>query len=354
MAIDWTASMQQTFEFYKVDPATWTNTEKLDQVISCQITLDDESETLGSASIEATEILDECYIRPYLICNQNGVRYEYPLGTYIVQTPEESHNSGLVKVTMDAYTPLLELKDNPPPHGYTAMRGWNTLDTVSDLIAENCRAPVVRVNSDKTVEADTVSDFANDSWLSFLTSLLATAEYKFALDDMGRILFRANQDQGAIKPIWTYDDGNSSILYPDVRVSRDLYGVPNVVEVLYSSDNGSVFSRVENNDIDSPISIPRRGRRVVYRESNPDALSNPSLDQLNNYAENLLRDLSSLEYTVSYTHGFCPVRVGDAVWINYERAGLTDIRAVVTAQQITCRPGCAVSETAKFTKKLWR
>ena len=398
MAIDWTASMQQTFEFYKVDPDTWSNTEKLDQVISAQVTWDDSNETLGSASIETTEIMDECYIRIYLICNQNGVRYEFPIGTFMVQTPEESHNSGLVKVTMDAYTPLLELKDNVPPYGYTAMCGWNTLTTVSDLVSENCRAPVVRVSSnastydstetymtgeraiyngveyeclsdilvaeewnsehwvqiDKTIEVDTVSDFGNDSWLSFLTGLLATAELKFGLDEMGRILFRANQNDAAVRPIWTYDDGNSSILYPDVRVTRDLYGVPNVVEVLYSNESGSVFSRVENNDVDSPVSIPRRGRLVVYRENNPDSLSNPSQEQLDNYAENLLRDLSSLEYTISYTHGYCPVRVGDAVWINYERAGLTDIKAVVISQQITCRPGCSVSETAKFTKKLWR
>lgn len=398
MAIDWTASMQQTFEFYKVDPDTWSNTEKLGQVISAQVTWDDSNETLGSASIETTEIMDECYIRIYLICIQNGVRYEFPIGTFMVQTPEESHNSGLVKVTMDAYTPLLELKDNVPPYGYTAMRGWNTLTTVSDLVSENCRAPVVRVSSnastydstdtysvgeraiyngveyeclsdilvaeewnsehwvqiDKTIEVDTVSDFGNDSWLSFLTGLLATAELKFGLDEMGRILFRANQNDAAVRPIWTYDDGNSSILYPDVRVTRDLYGVPNVVEVLYSNEAGAVFSRVENNDVDSPVSIPRRGRLVVHRENNPDSLSNPSQEQLDNYAENLLRDLSSLEYTISYTHGYCPVRVGDAVWINYERAGLTDIKAVVISQQITCRPGCSVSETAKFTKKLWR
>ena len=354
MAIDWTASMQQTFEFYTVVPATWGNKEKLDQVISGSISLSDDNDTIGSASFEVTEMLDECYIRPYLICIQNGGRYEFPLGTYLVQSPEESHNSGLVKVTLDAYSPLLELKDSVPPYGYTAMYGWNTLSTVSDLVSENCRAPVVRVTSDKTVAADTVSDFGSDTWLSFLSSLLATAEYKFGLDDMGRILFRADQNDQAVKPIWTYDDGNSSILYPDIQLRRDLYGVPNVVEVLYSSDSHYVFSRVENTDIDSPVSIPSRGRRIVHREQNPPSLINPNQSQLDIYAENLLRDLSSLEYTVSYTHGFCPVRVGDAVWINYERAGLTNIRAVVTGQQITLRPGCPVSETAKFTKKLWR
>lgn len=354
MAIDWTASMQQTFEFYTVDPNTWGNKEKLTQVTSASITRRDDGEMLETASIETTEMLEECYVRIYLICNQNGGRYEFPLGTFMVQTPEESHDAGLVRVTLDAYSPLIELKDNVPPYGYTAMFGWNTLTTVSDLVAENCRAPVVRVSSDKTIAEDTVSNFGTDSWLSFLTSLLATADYKFGLDEMGRILFRANQDPAAVKPIWTYDDGNSSILYPDVRLTRDLYGIPNVVEVLYSTDSHSVFSRVENTDVDSPVSIPSRGRRVVHRESNPDGLMNPTQSQLDIYAENLLKELSSLEYTISYTHGYCPVRVGDAVWLNYERAGLTDIRAVVTGQQITCRPGCSVSETAIFTKKLWR
>ena len=71
------------------------------------------------------------------------------------------------------------------------------------------------------------------------------------------------------------------------------------------------------------------------------------------YAERLLRELSSVEYKVSYSHGYCPVRVGDCVRLNYKRAGIADIKAKVISQSIPCEPGCTVDETAVFTTKLW-
>ena len=66
-----------------------------------------------------------------------------------------------------------------------------------------------------------------------------------------------------------------------------------------------------------------------------------------------MKDLSTIEYTVSYTHGYCPVRLGDCVRLNYKAAGITDIKAKVISQSIKCEPGCPVSEKAVFTTKLW-
>ena len=53
--VDWTASMQQTFEYYIVDPNTWANSEVLNNVKSCGINRDSSVETLGSATIDITE-----------------------------------------------------------------------------------------------------------------------------------------------------------------------------------------------------------------------------------------------------------------------------------------------------------
>ena len=67
---DWTKTMQQTFEYYIVDPGTWRDTRKINTVISSSITRDSTLETLGSASITIAESLGECYIRIYLITIQ--------------------------------------------------------------------------------------------------------------------------------------------------------------------------------------------------------------------------------------------------------------------------------------------
>ena len=68
----------------------------------------------------------------------------------------------------------------------------------------------------------------------------------------------------------------------------------------------------------------------------------------------MLKQLSTVEYSMSYTHGYCPVRVGDGILMNYRRADLNNIRARVTSQTINCQTGVTVSETAVYETKLWR
>ena len=350
---DWSSSMQQSFEYYIVNPLTWKDVKLLDNVKSCTINRDSDSETLGSASFDITESIGECYIRTYLITSQNGVKEKHPLGTFLVQTPSSSFDGTSQAVSMDAYTPLLELKENPPPIGYSLLKDTNIMDMAYRLVRENARAPVVKTECKNTLFNDFVSN-TDDTWLTFITDLIANAKYTFDLDEMGRILFSPKQDIASLQPVWTYDDGNSSILYPDITMDHDLYGIPNVVEVVYSSGSNNYYSRVVNDDSNSPTSTISRGREIIYRVTDPDLIGDPTENQIQEYAEQLLRELSSIEYTISYKHGYCPVRIGDCVRLNYSRAKMTGIKAKVISQSITCEPGCPVTETAVFTTKLWR
>ena len=349
---DWTKSMQQTFEYYIVDPKSWRDTKLLDNVKSCTITRDSETATLESATIDVNESLGECYIRVYLITIQNGVKEKFPLGTFIVQTPSSSFNGKVREVSMDAYSPLLELKESPPPIGYSVLKGDNILEKVYLITRENVRAPVVKTDCDKTLFNDFVAE-TDDTWLTFNTDLLANAKYLYDLDEMGRVLFSPKQDTASLQPIWTYTDDNGSILYADLNMKHDLYGIPNVVEVIYSNGKEQYYSRVVNDDVNSPISTVNRGREIIHRVSNPDIIGDPTKNQIQEYAEQLLRELSSIEYTISYKHGYCPVRIGDCVRLNYMKAGVTNIKAKVVSQTIKCSSGCEISEKAVFTNKLW-
>ena len=350
---NWAASMQQTFEYYIVDPWTWKDTRLLDNVKSCTIKRDSDSETLGSATIDISESVGECYIRAYLITIQNGIREKHPLGTFLVQTPSSSFDGKIRDVSMDSYTPLIELKEGMPPLGYSIPKDSNIMDLSYLLTREHVRAPVVKASSTSTLFNNFVAD-TNDTWLSFLTDLLANARYAYDLDEMGRIIFSPKQDAVSLQPVWTYNVDDESILYPELNMDHDLYGIPNVVEVIYSNGNGHYYSRVVNDDSNSPTSTVNRGREIIYRVTDPDLIGDPTNSQIDKYAEQLLRELSSVEYTITYTHGYCPVRVGDCIRFNYSRAGLKDIKAKVISQSIKCELGCPVTEKAVFTTKLWR
>ena len=356
---DWSLSMQQTYEYYIVNPETWKDARQINVVKSSTINRDSEAETLGSATFEVTESVGECYIRVYLITIQNGVKEKHALGTFLVQTPATSFDGKIRNISMDAYTPLLELKEKQPPIGYAIIKSKNTendesiMEHAYKLTQEATRAPVVPASCDTKLVNDFVAE-TNETWLSFISDLIKNAKYKLALDELGRVLYAPDQDTASLQPVWTYDDSNSSILYPSISMDHDLYGIPNVVEVIYSNDSKQFYSKVSNDDENSPTSTVSRGREIIYRVTDPGFVGIPTSNQLDEYAERLLKELSTIEYTITYTHGYCPVRLGDCVRLDYKRAGLKDIKAKVISQSIKCEPGCPVTEKAVFTTKLWR
>lgn len=352
---DWTKSMKQTFEYYIVDPGTWKDIKRLTQVKSSTLTRESGSETLGSASFSITELVGECYIRVYLIVIQDNIKEKIPLGTYLVQTPTSEFNGRIHNFDLEAYTPLLELKEKQPALGYTISKKGNSniMNNAYMLTRENVRAPVIETESSEKLENDFVSN-TDDTWLSFISDLIDNAKYEFYLDELGQITFAPIQEVDKMSPIWTFDDDNSSILLPEISMDNDIYGIPNVVEVNYTNGLIHYYERVVNNDENSPVSTISRGREIVHRVTEPNLAGIPTKIQIKEYAETLLKRLSSIQYTITYEHGYCPVRVGDCVRLNYKKAGISDVKAKVISQTISCKSGCTVKEKAVFTGKLWR
>lgn len=361
--IDWTKSMQQTFEFYEVDPGTWKNKSKINDITSFEITRDASIETLETATFECTESDGEYYIRAYLVAIQNRTEFRFPLGTFLVQTPSYEFDGKNHSLKVDAYSPLLELKENPPDLGYSILKNepneqgvdapTNIMKYVVDICKNYMRAPVMRTTDNDAVLYDNYVSNIDDSWLSFTNGLLTKAKYSFVLDELGQVSFEKNIDYMALTPRHTYDDSNSSILQPKITINRDLYKIPNVVEVVCSRDNELLTSVIKNTDPNSPVSIQNRGREIRHRDTNPSLSGIPNQEMLDEYATQLLKTLSTLQYTVTYTHGYTPVRVGDCVLLNYKRAGLYDVKAKVISQKIKLESGMQVSETAVYINRLY-
>lgn len=363
---DWTKSMEQSFEYYTVEPTTLADVKRLDNVKTSSFSRDSSLETLGSATIDATNSFGESYVRCYLKTVQKGVTEKFPLGTVLSQTPSSTFNGKVTDVTMDCYTPLIELKENRPPLGYTVRKGTRIMDAAYDIINKNARVPVNKVepifgknqNGEEvdlspTLQYDFVAN-VDDTYLSFVLALISNANYELGLSNEGNILFLPKQNLESLQPVWEYNDDNSSILYSEISVNHDLYGIPNVVEVIYSYGADYKEAIAINDDPNSPTSTVNRGRVITYRDTDPSLRGYVTQKQLDDYAERLLKEASTLEYTVSYKHAYCPVNLGDCVRLNYTRAGIKDIKAKVISQNIKAEPGCQVSEKAVFTSKLWR
>jgi hypothetical protein len=351
--IDWTKGMVRKYEYYEVDPNTWKDKKLIEGITSANINKDYESPTLETADIEIINTLGECYIRIYMIVTQSEDTLKLPLGTFLVQTPSSNFDGKTKTVSMTAYSPLIELKENPVPLGYTLLKNENIMENAYLIAKENCRAPVVETSSDKTLTENFVAN-AEDTYLDFTSDLISQAKYKFDLDELGQILFSPIQKFESLQPVYTFNDDNCSILLPDISLKHDIFGIPNVVEVITTIGNEVYTSVVKNEDPNSPTSIQNRGRKITHRVTNPDLHGTPTKAQVDEYAEQLLSSLSSVEYTANFSHGYYPLRLGDCVRINYKAADLNNIKARITSQSIKCDKECTVSTTVTFTKKLWK
>lgn len=427
--------MQQTFEYYIVNPNTWKDDVRYRAITACSINRDGDTDTLGSATLDITEPINECYMRSYLVTNQNGVEEKHPLGTFLVQIPNVSFNGKRSSMTADGYTSLIELKEKQPPIGFFIQKYRDVVEAATSLADENARAPVVSSTlktwypddagtyqahsnylpakewaekgtenqhlgdifyddstylnpvihiwrgyvpegetgivyrweriSESDLRTNEIgktrlgSDFVadpEDDWFKYLSEALSYVDKKFDLDELGRISIVTKKKLDSMQPVWTYTDDNSSILNPEVDVDCDIFGIPNVVEVIYTTTVYSVRCVVANEDPNSQLSIQSRGRRIVHRVTDPGftgVLSkNDAIVQVENYAKQLLKELSTIERTLTYTHGYCPVRLDDCVRFDYTRADLKNIKAKVVSQSIKCIPGCPVTEKAVYTTKL--
>lgn len=355
--IDWALGMTQTYELYLVDPISWMDIRKIERFIpDASLTRDLSQDTRGSATINVDEDIGEAYVRLYLVATQyqhtTKVVEKIPLGTYLCMTPRTTYNRNTNTYSIEAYTPLIELTENNPPLGYTVIKNSNIANSVCNMLEDACRAPIVRTTSDAIIPYSYTTE-DGESWLEYASALLNNASMYIDLTPEGRVIFQKTRAMSAMAPIWTYTTDNSSILLPEIQIETDYFDVPNVLEVTYSDANVCFTSVIKNEDPNSPASIQNRGREIVYRDTNPSISGTPSQEYFDQYVKDELRSLSTITCKLTYTHGYCPVTIGDCVLIDYPKAGLNKVKALVTSQVYTCQTGIQVKETATFTKKLW-
>jgi hypothetical protein len=309
-----------------------------------------------------------------MVCKQGKFTYRECLGTYLYMTSSDNFNGMVHNRTMTGYTPLVELQESMPPVGYfiygKSKRGEDApyvTDEIRMAIENNTRC---ELSMNVSIQKPLLNNFvagASDNWLTVVNNLLTAsneAKYMLTVDEWGTLQIRNSQSADAMQPKYVYDDGNSSILLADVDTTDDLFSIPNTVELIFTGSRNYKPCRVivKNEDDLSPVSVQSRGREITRRFTITN-LAVPNIvivtdemirELVETQAYVLLEALSTVNKTITYSHGYCGTKVGDCVIINYVRAGLENVKAVITSQKVNCTPGCQVDETAVYTKTYWR
>lgn len=350
--MDWTRTLQVTWRYSLVDPETWVDEQSLSSVGSCSVTWDSSTETLVSGKLEVDEDFPEgeCYVRVWCDATQDRRTERFPVATLLCQASNDSSEGTKHLYSVEAHSTLLELQDDQPPVG------WSVSGQVDDAIRAICshmRAPLSEYSSDTELTAPIVAG-EDDTWLTMLWAVLDSADLTMVVDGMGWSRIEPKSPTWALSPVITLSDTDErGVLWADMSRETSLFGIPNRLEVIWSSGSEHFSSVATNDDPSSMTSIPTRGRVVSMRETNPEGLmARPTQEAVDEFAQRRLREESVVTRTYTLKAGYMPLWLGMAARLELSKLGANEV-ACIDAMEIRCDVEAGMDLTLTSTRELW-
>ena len=117
----------------------------------------------------------------------------------------------------------------------------------------------------------------------------------------------------------TFDPIENPVIEPKISTSSDWFSCPNV----FMAINNDVVAIARDEDANSLLSIPNRGREVWMRETGCDLADNETTEQ---YAFRRLHEEQSIQQIASYDRRYIPnVLPGDYIRMHYPEQNLDGV-----------------------------
>lgn len=235
----------------------------------------------------------------------------YPVGIYLFDSPLE--NRGMASAfTVDLMTKVAIIDQDQITETYSLPQGSQIIPAVVDLIESTGETRIAVTDSD-VVTSSALTYEAGESKLTIINDLLTSADYSSLWSD-GTGQFRVEPYQNPLaRPVaFEFVEGETSIHKPEWSREQDVLNVPNRVMVVSpgSDDEPAIIGIAEDNDPNSPYSIPSRGRVIGRTEEVSDMTS---VSAANSYAQRLLEGGMSPQATLAVEHAIVPLEPGDLV-----------------------------------------
>ena len=255
--------------------------------VSGSIRFDSSQEIMGTASFTIKEIggVDlktvDLRIRPFFRLKSPTGWLEYPLGTYIMSSPERSRQGGVVMQQVDCYDYGTILKEDKITTRMFVAIGTNYVTLVRSIITA---AGIKKTDIETSVLAVSKAlEFEiGTSKLDIVNSLLTAINYEpLHFDNRGYAVSRRYIEPLNRRTEQEYQTNNRSVIKSGARQSVDIYNVPNIfVRYTNDPDGEELRGQYINDSVASPISTVSRGRNVVDIESVDDVADQATLNDL--------------------------------------------------------------------------
>lgn len=186
---------------------------------------------------------------------------EYSLGVFMtISAPKTLSDTGSL-IEIEGYDETMILKQAAYTDRTNYAAGTKYITIVQSILTECGFSQVVAVDSDAVLPAD-VEVAPGKTYLDTINYFLDGINYQHVhADSSGRILLQPNEEKTTADHVYT---DTSGMIVPPISHTTDIYNLPNVlVGVASSPDRTPLRYEKENTDLNSQISIPKRGYKVV-------------------------------------------------------------------------------------------
>jgi len=254
-------------------------------------------------------------IRPEMIIDGTVHR----LGMFLPATVTENDDEPCKTIQIEAYDRGWLARDTTAESMPFFASGTNYLDAVGSQLTG---AGIVRISftpTEATLTEDREDWFVGTSALQIANDLLDEINYDHVwFDGDGTCVLKPASTPTAENIMHVLDESNvESLLLPGMSRSTDFYSTPNVFICICSNADKAapLVSIAENTNPQSPLSIARRGRRIVEVVQVDNIASQEELDL---YSQRLVTESMLTGETINVQTALLPgFGVGDVTALQY-------------------------------------
>lgn len=222
---------------------------------------------------------------------------EYSLGVLLPTTVTPTRDKGQKTLNIQAYDRCWRVKDSKVEGAIYLTAGTPYIDAIEGLLTSSGITEVLKIKSNAVLAEDRCDWSTGTTYLQVVNDLLREINYTqlwFNGDGLAVIQPQTEPTADNIRHTFTSKKMDSRLpqdaeiisIAPKITRTTDIYNAPNAfVCVCSNPDKSSVMvAKAENTNLQSPLSIPRRGRRIVQVVT----LNNiADQTELQNYADTL-------------------------------------------------------------------
>lgn len=320
-----------------VDPISWKDIDRV-EVQSGSIKKS-ETSLLQAADLVCGDMEDlygqERWLRIYADIRQEDDTYHAPLFTGLISTPSRNIEGSKIKNSLQCYSVLKPAEDVLLDRGWYAPVKTEAATMVKNLLSVS-PAPITIDGVSGELLENLVAENGETN-LSMAWRILDMMNWRLVIAGDGSITITTYPTTNGETIL--FDAESEDSLETSININYDWFSCPNVFRAVHNT----AIAVAKDENINSPLSIPNRGREVWMEETDCTLKTN---ETLGDYAKRRLTEEQNVAYQISYNRRFHPdVDVNEIIRINYPAQGITGYFGV-TSQSITLGYGIKVSEEA--------